>query len=149
MHTVEAQIGVMGERLIGHMDTSVAHRESVAGQLAGIDAGLKRTETGILRMQELAEARELREAEAAEREAVHRREMERLAVDRSAAHQGRVWDTIRAAGSHPAVVSLLTAIAGAVTLWAYSTFGAPPETSQRAATGVMSAPLPPATGEAL
>lgn len=136
----ETQVQVIGERLSGHIDASVAHRETVAGKLSGLEAVAQGTQA-LLREQ-IEEARAEREAarRMAEAEAEHRRAMQTAAV------AGRT-DAIRAVMGHPAVASILSAIAVAIGAWAYTAGGvqqAPAPVGQAAAVGVMSAGVGPA-----
>ncbi len=141
MVACETQIQVIGERLSGHIDASVAHRESVAGQLSALSAVAQGTQS-LLREQ-VEEARAEREAarRMAEAEATHRREMQTAAAKAADAQAADRWATVRTLATHPAVVSLLTAITAAVGAWSWATWGGPPpaQVGQAAAVGVMSA----------
>lgn len=161
---VEAQVTaigtqqqVMGQIITSHAEKSDSFRDDVRQATARQEQAIARIEEGLSSTQALSrqlidDARAEREAKrlAAEAEAAHRRELELRALAAQDARGSRAMETVRAVATHPAVVAVVMAIAGAITAWGASTFGgtgayvvpAPAHQApagQAAATGVMSA----------
>ena len=143
------QVGQAGlaSDLRAHTQRSDDRHEQVQQTLGELRTEIReqgsQTQSMVRDLIEQQRERDRREAEAVEREAEHRRTMERESRATQAAQAADRWATARAVVTHPAVVSLLTGLAGiAVALgWAISGGAVPGHTvtGQAAATGVMSA----------
>lgn len=98
-------------------------QEALGALRSEISAQGAQTQSMVRELVDQQRERDRREAEAAEREAEHRRIMEREARAVAAAQAADRWATARALATHPAVVSLLTGLAGIAVAFGWAISG--------------------------